>query len=139
MKKSILLLLVLAAASVIAVHARAQVVIIVNHTVTETSASKADIRDVFLGESSNLKGSHVTPVLLKGGAAHVEFLVLFISRSDAGFQSNWESLVFSGQASMPRTVDSEAAMVQYVENTPGAIGYILKTTPHEGVKTLIIQ
>jgi len=140
MKKILLILLVSAAASVFAVHAQAQVVIIVNNSVRDASASKADIRDVFTGASSNLKsGSHVTPILLKGGSAHVEFLVLFIGRSDAYFQTIWRSLVFSGQSSMPRSVDSEKAVVEYVETTPGAIGYILKTTPHEGVKTLTVQ
>ncbi|MGA3343555.1 MAG: hypothetical protein ABSC76_01695 [Terracidiphilus sp.] len=140
MKKSSFIFLIFAAASLFAVHAQAQVVIIANNSVRDTSASKADIRDVFMGASSNLKsGSHVVPILLKGGAAHVEFLVLFIGRSDAGFQSNWKSQVFSGQCSMPRSVDSEKAMVEYVESTPGAVGYVLKTTPHDGVKTLTIQ
>jgi ABC-type phosphate transport system substrate-binding protein len=140
MKKSLHIFLVSVAASVLAISAHAQVVIIANNSVRDTSASKADIRDVFMGGSSNLKnGTHVVPILLKGGAAHVEFLVLFIGRSDAGFQSNWKSLVFSGQSSMPRSVDSESAMVQYVETTPGAIGYVLKTTPHDGVKTLTVQ
>jgi hypothetical protein len=40
---------------------------------------------------------------------------------------------------MPRALDSEKAIVEYVEATPGAIGYILKTTPHEGVKVLTVQ
>lgn len=140
MKKSLFILLVFIAASILAAHAQAQLVIIANNSVRDTAASKSDLRDVFLGASSNLKsGSHVVPVLLKGGAAHAEFLVIVIGRSDTGFQSNWKSLVFSGQASMPRTVDSEKAMVEYVETTPGAIGYILKSTPHEGVKTIAVQ
>jgi hypothetical protein len=40
---------------------------------------------------------------------------------------------------MPRTLDSEAAVVDFVAHTPGAIGYINRTTPHEGVKTLIVR
>jgi ABC-type phosphate transport system substrate-binding protein len=140
MKKTLFIFLVSVAASVLAAHAQAQVVIIANSSIRDTTVPKADIRDVFTGASSNLKsGSHAVPVLLKSGSAHVEFLVLFIGRSDAFFQTNWKSLVFSGQASMPRTVDSEKAVVEYVETTPGAIGYILKTTPHDGVKTLSVQ
>jgi hypothetical protein len=140
MKKSIFIFLAFVAASVFALRAEAQIVIIANSSVRDTIAPKADLRDVFMGASSNLKsGSHVVPVLLKGGAAHVEFLVLIIGRSDAWFQSNWKSQVFSGQTSMPRALDSEKAIVEYVEATPGAIGYILKTTPHEGVKVLTVQ
>ncbi|MGD0939836.1 MAG: hypothetical protein ABR905_08985 [Terracidiphilus sp.] len=140
MKKSIFIFLAFLAASVSAVRVQAQVIIIANNSVRDTSAPKADLRDVFMGASSNLKsGSHVVPVLLKAGSAHVEFLVMIIGRSDAWFQSNWKSQVFSGQISMPRSVDSEKAVVEYVETTPGAIGYILKTTPHDGVKTLTVQ
>ncbi len=140
MKKSLFIFLVSLAATVFSVKAQSQIVIIANNSVRDASASKADIRDVFMGASSNLKsGSHVIPVLLKGGSAHVEFLVMIIGRSDAWFQSNWKSQVFSGQTSMPRSLDSEKAMVEYVVTTPGAIGYILKTTPHDGVKTLTVQ
>jgi hypothetical protein len=139
MKKSTLVYLILLAASVLASRAQAQAIVIANNSVTVDAVSKSDIRDVFLGASSNLKGSRVTPVLLKKGAAHEEFLVLFIGRSDTGFESNWRSLVFSGQCSMPRSFDSELAMVEWVKATPGAVGYILKSTPHVGVKTLTVQ
>jgi hypothetical protein len=140
MRKPLIVFLVSLAASIFAGHAHAQVAIIANNSVPDSVVSKSEIRDVFMGASSNLKsGAHVAPILLKKGAAHEEFLVMIISRSDAGFQSGWKSLVFSGQSSMPRSFDSEAAMIQYVASTPGAVGYILKSTPHEGVKILTIQ
>jgi len=68
-----------------------------------------------------------------------QFLILVVKRSDTGLQSAWKTLVMSGQGTMPRTVDSEAAMVDYVSRTPGAIGYVMKSTSHEGVKTLNVQ
>ena len=40
---------------------------------------------------------------------------------------------------MPKSIDSEAAMVEYVAHNPGAIGYIGKATPHEGVKVLAVK
>jgi hypothetical protein len=40
---------------------------------------------------------------------------------------------------MPKTIDSDAAMVEFVAHTVGAIGYIGKTTPHEGVKVLVVR
>ncbi|WP_420236581.1 hypothetical protein ACOBR2_13210 [Telmatobacter bradus] len=92
------------------------------------------------GTSSNLKeGAHVTPVLLKGGPAHEDFLRAFIGKSDTVFRACWRSLVFSGQASMPRNLDSDAAVVEYVAHNAGTIGYISKTSPHEGVNVLPVR
>jgi hypothetical protein len=84
-------------------------------------------------------GSHVTPVLLKAGPVNDSFLALYVGKSETAFRASWRSLLFSGQGVMPRTLDSEAAMVEYVAHTPGAIGYIAKSTPHEGVKVLSVR
>jgi hypothetical protein len=40
---------------------------------------------------------------------------------------------------MPRTLESDTAVVEYVAHTAGAIGYIGRTTPHEGFKTLVVR
>jgi hypothetical protein len=81
----------------------------------------------------------VTPVLLKTGSAHDEFLSAYIGKNDTAFRAGWRSLVFSGQAAMPKSLDSEAAVVEYVAHNAGAIGYIGKATPHEGVKVLAVR
>jgi len=95
---------------------------------------------VFSGASSNLAGGeHVTPVLLKENAIHEQFLSQYVGKSDTAFRTSWRSLVFSGQGVMPRSLESEAAVVEFVARTPGAIGYISRATPHEGVKTLAVR
>jgi len=78
-------------------------------------------------------------VLLKAGAVQSAFLGEFIGKSDTAFRAGWRSLVFSGQGAMPKAFDSEAALVEYVAVTPGAIGYVSKSTAHEKVKTLAIR
>ncbi|MGA6980935.1 MAG: hypothetical protein WCC95_07940 [Candidatus Sulfotelmatobacter sp.] len=117
-----------------------EVAVIVNSGVKATSASTDDIRGVFTGDKSSLSdGSKVTPVTLKGGAVNDAFLKAYVGKSDAAFRTGWRSLVFSGQGSMPKTVDSEAAMVDYVASTPGAIGYVAKAAANDKVKTLTIK
>jgi ABC-type phosphate transport system substrate-binding protein len=135
MKRLFLAFLFVAAVLLVAERSNAQLVI-ANPDVKAGEASKADIKDVFTGGSSSLGGSHVTPVLLKSGAASDEFLATYIGKSQAAFLASWRSLVFSGQATMPKSLDSDAAVVEYVAHTPGAVGYIGKASPHEGVKVL---
>ena len=124
----------------LATRAQAQAIVIANPSVKSADVSKSDLRDVFTGAASSLKdGSHVTPVLLKAGAVHDEFLSAYVGKNDSAFRAGWRSLVFSGQASMPKSLDSEAAVVEFVAHNPGAIGYIGKATPHEGVKVIAVK
>jgi ABC-type phosphate transport system substrate-binding protein len=140
MKRLLLVFLLVAGASILVPHAQAQAIIIANNSVKSAEVSKSDLKDVFTGAASSLKdGSHVTPVLLKSGSANDEFLSEFIGKNDTTFRAGWRSLVFSGQATMPKSLDSEGAVVEYVAHNAGAIGYIGKATPHEGVKVLAVR
>ena len=142
MKKLLCAILLLASALFFAVQARAQapVLVIANPGVNAAAISKNDLRDVFTGAATSLKdGSHVDPILLKTGSIHQQFLASYLDKSDAAFHAGWRSLVFSGQGSMPRTLESEAAVVDFVAHNPGAIGYISQGTAHEGVKVLAIK
>lgn len=139
MKRLLYSLLIVASASMFAVRAQAQVIVIANPGVKASDASKSDLREVFTGASTSLSGGSVTPILLKSGAAHDEFLQAYVGKNDTAFRASWRSLVFSGQATMPKSLDSESAVVEYVAHNAGAIGYISKATPHEGVKVLAVR
>jgi len=140
MKKLRIVILLLTAASIFAVHAQTQVIVIANPSVKATEVSKNDLRDVFTGVATALPGGiHVVPILLKAGTVHEEFLQAYIGKNDTAYRAGWRSLVFSGQASMPKSLDPEAIVVDFVAHNQGAIGYISKSTPHEGVKVLVVR
>jgi ABC-type phosphate transport system substrate-binding protein len=140
MKKLLLSSVFAFAASALSAGAGAQVIVIANPSVKASEVSKDELRDVFTGNASALKdGSKVVPILLKDGPPHEQFLKAYIGKGDTAYKAGWRSLVFSGQASMPKSVDGDAAMVAFVAHTPGTIGYIDKATPHEGVKVLEVH
>jgi ABC-type phosphate transport system substrate-binding protein len=140
MKKLLSVFLLAMCAAALANRVEAQVLVIANPGVATTGVSKSDLRDVFSGAASSLKdGSHVAPVLLKAGPVSDEFLSAYVGKSDSVFRAGWRSLVFSGQASMPRSFESEGALVEFVAHNAGAIGYISKATPHDGVKVLEVR
>ena len=140
MNKRCLLMVLFGAVLSCAVALAQDVVVVVNNGVKAGAASTDDIRGVFTGEKSTLgDGSHVTPVTLKAGAAHEAFLKAYVGKGDAAFRTTWRSLVFTGQGTMPKTLDTEAAMIDYVAATPGAIGYVGKGTDHEKVKVLAVK
>jgi len=139
MKGFLYAFLLVASASIFVVPAKAQVLVIANPSVKTSEVSKNDLKDVFTGASTSLGGSSVVPILLKAGTAHEEFLQAYIGKNDTAYRAGWRSLVFSGQATMPKSLDGDAAVVEFVAHNAGAIGYIGKATPHEGVKVLAIK
>ena len=139
MKKFLNAFLLAALASIFVVQAKAQVIVIANPGVKTSEVSKSDLKDVFTGASTSLGGSSVVPILLKAGTANEEFLQAYIGKNDAAYRAGWGSLVFSGQATMPKSLDGDAAVVEFVAHNAGTIGYIGKATPHDGVKVLAVK
>jgi ABC-type phosphate transport system substrate-binding protein len=123
-----------------AAHAQAQVIVIANPGVKAAEISKGDLKDIFTGAATSLPdGARVVPILLKAGTVHEEFLKAYIGKNDTTYRAGWRSLVFSGQASMPKSLDNDAAVVEFVAHNSGAIGYISSSSPHEGVKVLTVK
>jgi len=114
--------------------------VIANPSVAASSVSADELKSVFLGEKSSLAdGSHVQPVLEKGGPAHESFLKQYLDKNDSALQIYYRSLVFTGRGSMPKAVGSDAEMVAYVAKTKGAIGYVSADASTAGVKTLEVK
>ena len=118
----------------------AGVKIIANNSVSASSISADELKSVFLEEKSSLSdGSHVEPVIEKGGPAHEAFLKQYLDKNDAALQTYYRSLVFTGKGSMPKAVGSDAEVMAYVAKTKGAIGYVSADAAADGVKTLDVK
>ena len=135
-------LLTLSAAIALCLAGRAQAAdmkMIANNSVAASEISVDEIRAVFLITKTSLSdGSAVEPVLMTSGPAHRAFLS-YVGKTDATLSAYLRGLVFTGKASMPKTLDSDAAVVAYVARTKGAVGYISASAPAEGTKTLAIK
>jgi ABC-type phosphate transport system substrate-binding protein len=114
--------------------------IIANPSVSVSSVPADDIKSVFLSTKTSLSdGSHVEPVLEKGGEVHEAFIKERLGKTDAALQTYYRSLVFTGKASMPKTLATDSEVVAYVAKTKGAIGYVSAGHPSAGVKTLDVK
>ena len=117
----------------------ADVKIIANSSVASNSISVGEIKDVFLLDKDSLRGSHVEPVLTKGGATHEAFLKAYLGKNDSSLQAFYRGLVFTGKGSMPKALNSDAEVVAYVAKTRGAVGYVSGGASTEGVKVLAVK
>jgi hypothetical protein len=118
----------------------AELKIIANSSVGISSVSADEVKGVFLVTKTLLSdGSHVEPVLEKSGTVHETFIKEYLGKTDAALQTYYRSLVFTGKASMPKTLGADSEVVAYVAKTKGAIGYVHSGTSTTGVKTLEVK
>jgi hypothetical protein len=119
--------------------AQAQDVVLVANKSVQISAIKiTDLRAIFTGTKTRFAdGSHAVPVLLRGGPVHEVFLKNYLGESPDEFRVRVQKAVFTGQGAMPRTFDSESALIAYVAITPGALGYASHISPQDNVKQIV--
>lgn len=123
-----------------AVASAGDIKVIANPNVGTSSVSADELKGVFLATKTSLSdGSHVEPVLEKGGLVHEAFVKEYLGKTDAALQTYYRSLVFTGKASMPKTLGADADVVAYVAKTKGAIGYVSAGASTEGVKVLEVK
>lgn len=116
------------------------VVVIANPSVQADSISASELRRVFLLEQKSLAdGTHVEPVLAKGGSAHASFLKECVGKSDDDLRNFYRTLVFTGTGWMPKSLASDSQIVAYVAKTKGAIGYVDSDSALQGVKVLVVE
>lgn len=106
----------------------AGVVIIGNKNIPESSLSKMDIQNVFLGKKTKLGGTKITFVILKSGDVHESFLKEYLSRTPSQYNKYWKKMIFTGKGKAPKVFETEEALVEYVKASEGAIGYISPDT-----------
>ena len=114
------------------VPAMAEVVVVVNPKAAESTMSKEQVAQFFLGKSSSM-----TPIdQLDSSAIRAEFYKKVADKDAAQAKALWSKLVFTGKATMPKEVADNAAVKAAVAANPKAIGYIDKSAVDASVKVV---
>ncbi len=116
------------------------VVIICNKNVSESSLSKTDVKQIFLGQKSQWSdGSSISIMTLKKGDTHKQFCKTFTRKSTSQFRAYWKKMVFTGKGQNPPTVATEKELIEFVIKTEGAVGYLSTQNVSDLVKTLSVN
>lgn len=136
MKKVLLLIFFL----LISVVSYADVMVIVNDSVPETTLTRQDIKDIFLGKKLfwNDK-SKIIVATLSQGEANETFLNTYVNKSPKQYSSYLEKKVFTTPGSAPKRFTSSKKMMEYVSTTKGAIGYVDSKTKMKNVVPISID
>lgn len=115
------------------------VLIVANKNVPISQITPSQLRELFTGARSSFKdGSRAVPAVLKGGPAHEVFLRKHVGDTPEEFRIRWRKAVFTGQGSMLKECNSEAALLEYIISTPGAVGYLSRIADEGSVKVLAV-
>src|SRR5690606_16825950 len=112
--------------------AHAEVVVVVHPSNPAASMSSAEVTDVFLGKSTAL-----SPVdQPESSPVRGEFYQKVTGKDAAQVKALWTRLIFTGKATPPKEVASDAEVKKAVAADPKAIGYIQKSEADGSVKVV---
>lgn len=122
-----------------AIAANAEILFVTNKDVPVDSLTSNQIQDIFLGKMVKWPdNSRVHFVVLEGGV-HDSFLKQYIKRTSSQYNVYWKKMLFTGKGNKPKSFDSEKALVDYVKQTKGAIGYVGQKTAAADAKIISVN
>ncbi|HMJ09829.1 MAG TPA: hypothetical protein VK524_00415 [Polyangiaceae bacterium] len=85
-------------------------------------------------------GARAQPVdQLPSSAVRQQFSQSVLKRSVAAVRSYWQQRIFSGRGVPPPALDSDQAVISYVQKEKGAVGYVSPSAKLDGVKVLALK
>lgn len=111
--------------------------VVVHPDVDVTEVSGELLEKIFLVRRTRWKGGQkIHPGVLKRGRAHEAFIRQVLKKHPSQYASYCKVLVFTGKGHPPKRFDEEAALLDWVARTPGAIGYVGTSIVPKEVKTV---
>jgi ABC-type phosphate transport system substrate-binding protein len=106
-----------------------------------TSVDRAFVADAFLKKTTRWRdGELILPVDLSGDAtARRDFTADVLKRSVVAVRSYWQQLIFSGRDVPPPELDSDVAVVKYVREHRGALGYVSSSADVSAIKIISVK
>jgi ABC-type phosphate transport system substrate-binding protein len=99
------------------------------------------VAEAFLKKTTRWpQGEVIRPVdLTMDAASRRKFTEEVLGRSLSAVRSYWQQLIFSGRDVPPPELDSDAAVIAYVQRNPGGIGYVSGAANLAGVKPVELK
>lgn len=111
---------ILAALLLAAGGASAQELTVISHVGTALSAT--DVKDVFLGEKQFAGSTKLVPV--DNSAAQEGLISRVLRMNPSKYSSVWTKKSFRDGTNPPPVRSGDAATLEFVKVTPGAVGYV---------------
>lgn len=115
------------------------VVLIGSSDIPVTSIRPIDVNHIFLGKKTEwVNGNPIKFVTLKDGDTHISFLKVYIKKRPSQFKAYWNRMLFTGKGIVPRSFNSEKALMEFISENTGYIGYISGNPVNDNIKVIPI-
>ncbi|MBB4133064.1 MULTISPECIES: phosphate ABC transporter substrate-binding protein [unclassified Xanthomonas] len=117
-------------------HAIAGAVVVAKDSPVAVSNAE-EAKKVFLGRQTSSGGKAITLLYQKDAATRAEFETKVLGKTGADLTGYWSKLIFSGKATAPTEVASDAEVKSKLKSNPGAVGYVSDKAIDDSVKVLL--
>ncbi len=112
-----------------------EMVVIGNSNVPKMDA--VTIQKVYTGRFIAVSGVNLTPVGVKPGTSERNrFLQEFLNQDEEKYTAYWTVRRYIGKGTPPVELSSAADVINYVQSTPGAVGYIDEAELKQGINVI---
>ncbi|HFD33399.1 MAG TPA: phosphate ABC transporter substrate-binding protein [Gammaproteobacteria bacterium] len=117
----------------------AEVAIIANKGITVDSITPKEAKKIWLGKKKSMPGGGTIKLadLPVGNTARKDFYSSIVKKKEKQLKAYWAKITFTGKGYPPQVFDDEAAVVEWVASTPGAMGYVSSNSATDSVKVLL--
>ena len=103
-----------------------------------TKLDAPTLEKVYTGKVIEVEGKPVTAVNANSGSTlRNRFLQVYLNQDEDKYTAYWTVRRYIGKGASPREMSSSADVINFVQSTPGAIGYIDEADVPPGVNVLL--
>jgi ABC-type phosphate transport system substrate-binding protein len=119
----------------------AETVIIANKNITVKSVTTEEVKRIWLGKKKSMPGGGMVKLtdLPVGDATRKTFYSTIVKKKEKQLKAYWAKITFTGKGYPPQVFDSESEIIEWVANTPGAMGYVSGTAINNSVNVLLTK
>jgi hypothetical protein len=127
--------------SAVAGESPAPFVVVAQRENPESAVSREFLSDAFLKKTTRwATGDAIGPVDLRADSpVRAAFSANVLRRSVAAVRSYWQQRIFSGRGVPPPEVESDLAVIRYVREHSGGVGYVSDQADTREVKVLTVR
>lgn len=116
-----------------------ELIVVANQSVPDDTLRSKELGNIYYGKRTRWSdGTTLIPVVRKQGKIQDQFISSVLHKSVGQYESFWKQALFTGEGIPPRAFATEAALLEYVANTAGALGFVEKLPDSVQVKQLVI-
>lgn len=115
--------------------------LVVHPDVAAPTLERRFVADVFLKKATRWPdGSPIAAVDLRfGSSVRQRFSEQVLLRSASAVRSYWQQRIFTGRGVPPPELDTDEAVIRYVQSRRGAVGYVSESAVTSAVKVVAVR